>query len=146
MIRDKLQKDSFEALKARDNKLVDVLRFLKSVIDKKEMQLPPGSLTEVEETKILNKELKDKEESKEMFLKAGRNDLVEQLDYEIEVVKRYLPEKISEDQLVKMVEEIISQKGNNFGMVMKEVMAKTAGSVDGSVISRIVKEILDRRS
>lgn len=146
MIRDKLQKDSFEALKARDNRLVDVLRFLKSVIDKKEMQLPPGSLTEVEETKILNKELKDKEESKEMFLKAGRNDLVEQLDYEIEVVKRYLPEKISEDQLVKMVEEIISQKGNNFGMVMKEVMAKTAGSVDGSVISRIVKEILDRRS
>lgn len=140
MIRDKLQKDSFEALKARDNRLVDVLRFLKSVIDKKEMQLPPGSLTEVEETKILNKELKDKEESKEMFLKAGRNDLVEQLDYEIEVVKRYLPEKISEDQLIKIVEEVISQKGNNFGMVMKEVMVKTSGSVDGGVISRIVKE------
>ena len=77
MIRDKLQKDSFEALKARDNRLVDVLRFLKSLIDKKEMQLPPGSLTEIEETKILNKELKDKEESKEMFAKAGRNDLVE---------------------------------------------------------------------
>ena len=55
MIRDKLQKDSFEALKARDNRLVDVLRFLKSLIDKKEMQLPPGSLTEIEETKILNK-------------------------------------------------------------------------------------------
>lgn len=142
MIRDKLQKDSFEALKARDNRLVDVLRFLKSVIDKKEMQLPPGSLNEVEETKILNKELKDKEESKEMFLKAGRNDLVEQLDYEIEVVKRYLPEKISEDQLIKIVEEVISQKGNNFGMVMKEVMVKTSGSVDGSVISRIVKELL----
>jgi len=140
MIRDKLQKDSFEALKARDNRLVDVLRFLKSLIDKKEMQLPPGSLTEIEETKILNKELKDKEESKEMFTKAGRNDLVEQLDYEIEIVKRYLPELISEEQVAKMVEEVIAEKGNNFGMIMKEVMIKTAGAVDGSVISRIVKE------
>jgi hypothetical protein len=140
MIRDKLQKDSFEALKARDNRLVDVLRFLKSLIDKKEMQLPPGSLTEIEETKILNKELKDKEESKEMFSKAGRNDLVEQLDYEIEIVKRYLPELISEEQITKMVEEVIAEKGNNFGMIMKEVMIKTAGAVDGSVISRIVKE------
>jgi len=140
MIRDKLQKDSFEALKARDNRLVDVLRFLKSLIDKKEMQLPPGSLTEIEETKILNKELKDKEESKEMFAKAGRNDLVEQLDYEIEIVKRYLPELISEEQVTKMVEEVITEKGNNFGMIMKEVMIKTAGAVDGSIISRIVKE------
>ena len=140
MIRDKLQKDSFEALKARDNRLVDVLRFLKSLIDKKEMQLPPGSLTEIEETKILNKELKDKEESREMFAKAGRNDLVEQLDYEIEIVKRYLPELISEEQVTKMVEEVITEKGNNFGMIMKEVMIKTAGAVDGSIISRIVKE------
>lgn len=140
MIRDKLQKDSFEALKARDNRLVDVLRFLKSLIDKKKMQLPPGSLTEIEETKILNKELKDKEESKEMFAKAGRNDLVEQLDYEIEIVKRYLPELISEEQVTKMVEEVIAEKGNNFGMIMKEVMIKTAGAVDGSIISRIVKE------
>ena len=140
MIRDKLQKDSFEALKARDNRLVDVLRFLKSLIDKKEMQLPPGSLTEIEETKILNKELKDKEESKEMFAKAGRNDLVEQLDYEIEIVKRYLSELISEEQVTKMVEEVITEKGNNFGMIMKEVMIKTAGAVDGSIISRIVKE------
>lgn len=140
MIRDKLQKDSFEALKARDNRLVDVLRFLKSLIDKKEMQLPPGSLNEIEETKILNKELKDKEESKEMFTKAGRNDLVEQLNYEIEIVKRYLPEQISEEQVVKMVEEVIAEKGNNFGMIMKEVMIKTAGAVDGSIISRIVKE------
>jgi len=140
MIRDKLQKDSFEALKARDNRLVDVLRFLKSLIDKKEMQLPPGSLTEIEETKILNKELKDKEISKEMFAKAGRNDLVEQLDYEIEIVKRYLPELISEEQVTKMVEDVIAEKGNNFGMIMKEVMIKTAGAVDGSIISRIVKE------
>ena len=55
-------------------------------------------------------------------------------------MKRYLPELISEEQVTKIVEEVITEKGNNFGMIMKEVMIKTAGAVDGSIISRIVKE------
>jgi len=140
MMRDKLKKDSFDALKNRDNKRVDVLRFLISLIDKKEMQLPPGGMSEAEEMTVLRKELKNKEEDKEMFLKASRQDLVDQLDYEIAVVKEYLPAEISEEKIVEMVEQAIAEKGNNFGMVMKEVVIKTGGTVDGSVISRIVKE------
>jgi len=139
-MRDKLKKDSFDALKNRDNKRVDVLRFLISLIDKKEMQLPPGGMSEAEEMTVLRKELKNKEEDKEMFLKASRQDLVDQLDYEIAVVKEYLPAEISEEKIVEMVEQAIAEKGNNFGMVMKEVVIKTGGTVDGSVISRIVKE------
>lgn len=142
MIRNKLKQDSFDALKNRDNKRVEVLRFVISLIDKKEMQLPPDGLTEVEELNVIRKELKNKEESKEMFLKASRQDLVDQLDYEIKVVKEYLPSEISEDKVVEMVEQAITDKGNNFGMVMKEVMMKTGGMVDGSVISRIVREKL----
>jgi hypothetical protein len=144
MIRDKLKQDSFDALKNRDNKRVDVLRFLISLIDKKELQLPPGKMTEAEEITVLRKELKNKEESKEMFLKGGRQDLVDQLDYEIIVVKEYLPEEISEDKIREIVEQVFAEKGNNFGLIMKEVMAKTGGGVDGSVVSKIVKEILDR--
>jgi len=144
MIRNKLKQDSFDALKNRDNKRVDVLRFVISLIDKKEMQLPPGGMTEAEELGVIRKELKNKEESKEMFLKASRQDLVDQLDYEIKVVKEYLPSEISEDKVAEMVEQAIVEKGNNFGMIMKEVMIKTGGMVDGSVISRTVKEILDR--
>jgi len=139
-MRNKLKQDSFDALKNRDNKRVDVLRFLISLIDKKELQLPPGALTEVEEIKVLQKELRDKEESKEMFLKGGRQDLVDELDYEILVVKQYLPEDISEDKIKEMVDQAIVEKGNNFGLIMREVMVKTAGAVDGSVISVIVKE------
>jgi len=140
MIRDKLKKDSFDALKNRDNKRVDVLRFLISLIDKKELQLPPDGLTESEEIVVLRKELKNKEESKEMFLKASRQDLVDQLDYEISVVKEYLPAEMSEDKISEIVEQVIVEKGNNFGMIMKEVMIKTGGVVDGGVISKIVKE------
>jgi len=142
MIRNKLKQDSFDALKNRDNKRVEVLRFVISLIDKKEMQLPPGGMTEAEELSVIRKELKNKEESKEMFLKAFRQDLVDQLDYEIKVVKEYLPSEISEDKVAEMVEQAIAEKGNNFGMIMKEVMVKTGGMVDGGVISRIVKEFI----
>lgn len=140
MIKDKLKSDSVEALKNRDNSKVDVLRFLISLIDKKEMQLPVDQMTESDEIGVLRKELKNKEESKEMFFKGNRDDLVKQLDYEIEVLKTYLPKAIDENQIVEMVEKTIAGKGNNFGLVMKEVMAQLNGAVDGSVVSKIVKE------
>ena len=142
MMRDKLKKDSFDALKNRDNRRVDVLRFLISLIDKKELQLPPGSMGEAEELVVLRKELKNKEESKEMFLKGGRQDLVDQLDYEIAVVKEYLPAEISEEKIREIVTQAVTEKGNNFGLIMKEVMMKTGGAVDGVVVSRIVKEVI----
>jgi uncharacterized protein YqeY len=97
-------------------------------------------MTDAEEIGVLRKELKNKEESKEMFLKANRVDLVQQLDYEIEVVKGYLPAEISQEQVEKIVVDVISDKGNNFGLVMREVMIKLNGAVDGGVISKIVKE------
>lgn len=142
MIKDKLKIDSVEALKNRDNSRVDVLRFLISLIDKKEMQLPVGQMTESDEIGVLRKELKNKEESKEMFLKGNRDDLVKQLDYEIEVLKTYLPQDISEDKVKEIVDLVVAEKGNNFGLVMKEVMLTLNGAVDGSVVSRIVKEKL----
>ena len=65
-----------------------------------------------------------------------------QLDYEIEIVKSYLPAEITEDQIKKVVDEIIGGKENNFGLVMKEVMTKLGGEVEGSTVARIVKEKL----
>lgn len=140
MLKDKLKKESIEALKSHDQKKVDVLRFLISLIDKKELQLPVGKMTDAEEIGVLRKELKNKEESREMFLKANRMDLVGQLDYEIDVVKGYLPAEISQEQVEKVVTDVIAEKGNNFGLVMREVMVKLNGAVDGGVISKIVKE------
>lgn len=142
MLKDKLKQESVVALKAHDQKLVDVLRFLVSLIDKKELQLPAGRITEADEIAVLRKELKNKEESKEMFAKAGRSDLVEQMDYEIEIVKKYLPAELSQSDVEKIIDEVIAEKGNNFGLIMKEVVSKTGGSVDGGVISGIVRQKL----
>ncbi len=143
MLKDKLKKNSIEALKNRDSKRVEVLRFLVSLIDKKELQLPVGQMTESDEIGVLRKELKNKEEAKELFAKGGRNDLVDQMDYEIAVVREYLPEEMSEEKIREVIKIVINEKGDNFGLVMKESMVRLGGMVDGGIVSGMVKEILN---
>ncbi len=142
MWRDQIKKEIVVALKAGDKKKVEVLRFLVSLIDKRELQLPPQGLTEAEEINVLRKELRNKEEAREIFLKANRSDLVEEQDYEIGIVKSYLPKELEDKEIKEIVEKIINEKGNNFGMVMGEAMKTVAGRVSGEVVARIVKEEL----
>lgn len=143
LVKEKIKQAVLAAMKAHDQQLVDALRFLVSLIDKREYQLPPDSMTEAEEVNVLRKELKNKEESREMFVKAGRNDLVTQLDYEIALVKEYLPKEMTDDEVASVVDEVIAGGANNFGMVMGQVMKKVAGRVGGEVVTRIVKEKLE---
>lgn len=147
-MKDKLKTDSVLALKSHDQARVDGLRFLISLIDKKELQLPPGQMTEVEELNVLKKELKNKEESREMFLKGNRDDLVKQLDYEIDVVKEYLPAEMRQEELNKIVDEALLQAqgegNNNFGAVMKIAMTKAQGRVGGDKIAPLVRQQLEK--
>jgi uncharacterized protein YqeY len=143
MIRDKIKSDSDNALKSHDQARVDVLRFLISLIDKRALQLPPGQMSEAEEMAVIRKELKNKEESKEMFLKGGREDLVKSVDYEIAVVKEYLPAVMTTEELEKVVDGAIKEVGNNFGGVMKLVVVKVAGRVGGEIIAPMVKQKLE---
>lgn len=141
-MKNKLKTDSVQALKNHDSSRVEVLRYLISLIDKKELQLPPGQMNEGEEVKVLQKELKNKEESREMFVKGNREDLVKQLDYEITVLKEYLPAEMSEEELNKIVDEAVVEGGGVFGNVMRIVMTKVAGRVGGEKIAPLVKSKL----
>jgi len=141
MLKDKLRSDSVMALKAGNKREVEILRFLVSLIDKKEMQLEAGKMTEADEIQVLRKELKNKEESKEIFGKVGRSELVLQVDEEIKILKGYLPQDLSKDDVRKIVMELISE-GDNFGMLMGKVMGRVKGQVDGSIVTRIVNEVL----
>ena len=142
MWRSKIKEDSDLALKSGDSRLVGVLRYLLSILDKRELQLPIGGMNEAEETAVLRKELKNKEEAKAIFLKAGRIDLVEEEDFEIKIVKNYLPAEIPISEVEAIVEEVIKEKGSVFGVVMGETMKRLAGRVGGEVVSKIVKEKL----
>ena len=139
LMKDRLKADSFAALKDHNQPRVDVLRFLISLIDKRALQLPPGQMTEAEEIAVLRKELRNKEEAKEMFVKGNRDDLVKQLDYEIIVVKEYLPAEMSQEELENIVDQAVLSEGKEFGKVMKIVMTKVAGRVGGEKIAPMVK-------
>jgi uncharacterized protein YqeY len=141
MIKDKIKSDSVIALKNHDSGRVSVLRFLVSLIDKKELQLPPNSMKEEDQIGVLRKELKNKEEAKALFVQAGRSELVAEVENEIAIVKEYLPAEIDVSEVEKAVVEVIeANSGANFGMVMGMVMKKMAGKASGDVVSRIVKE------
>lgn len=143
MIKNKLQSEVVIALKNHQSRRVEILRFLISVIDKKALQLPPNSMKEEDEVAVLRKELKNKEEARGMFEKAGRADLVAEVDEEIVVTKTYLPVEMTEEAVAKVVDEVIASGANNFGQVMGGVMKRVAGNASGDMVSRLVKEKLN---
>lgn len=103
--------------------------------------MPPDSMTEKDELAVLQKELKNKQEAREMFEKGGRNDLVVEQEYEIEILKKYLPEAMSREDLEKIVDGVM-QTETVFGNIMREVSKIVGGRADGGQISAIVKNKL----
>lgn len=142
MLRDKLKSDADTALKNHHQEMVDILRYLISLIDKKALSMPASEFGGMEEIAVLQKELKNKEEARLMFEKAGRNELVEKEDREIEVLKNYLPKSLSEDELNTIVDEVMALGAADFGTIMRGVLAKTAGRAGGQQVSELVKKKL----
>ena len=139
-LKDKIKIEIVTALKSGDKRTVSVLRYLVSLIDKKEISLPLGQMDDGQVLAVLAKELKDKNESIEMFKKGNRPDLVAETEAEIEILKKYLPENLSEEEIRREVKKIVVSKGADFSIVMKEVMNQFRGRVEGQVVSRVVKE------
>lgn len=139
MLKDKIKVEIVRALKAGETERVEALRYLVALIDKKELQLPLGKMNEAEEIGVLQKELKDKQESREIFAKAGRNDLAEKAEREIKMVMEYLPEPLSEAELGRIIDEVVAEKGGDFGLVMREVLGKVGGRVGGGVVAGKVR-------
>jgi len=143
MLKDKIKADSVEALKQGDKFKVGVLRFLLSLIDKKEMQLPPNSMKEEDVVGVLRKELKNKEDSIKMFKEASRADLYEPVEKEVEIVMAYMPKELSEDEVREIVKKVIAENdGADFALAMRESMKVVAGRAGGQIVSQIVRELL----
>ena len=94
--------------------------------------------------KILTKEAKKRTESYQIYKKVGRMDLADKEKYQLQIIKQYLPQQMSESEvkeIIKGMKELGSVKGN-FGEVMKLVMAKLKGKADGTMVARIVREVI----
>lgn len=97
-------------------------------------------------TEIIAKELKKRKDSLEEIQKTDRQDMIDQVNSEIAIIKAYLPEELSEEELTSIINETIAEVGatsmKDMGKVMQAVKAKTTGRADGKTINEIVKKLL----
>lgn len=142
----KLESDFRSAMIARAAETVALLRLLKAALKNEMISLLKPELTDEETIKVLKREAKKREDALELYLKGGRPELADKEKAELALIKKYLPEQLSEADIQKITNGVIAEMGSaatsQFGMVMKAVMAKTKGLADGALVSRIVKELL----
>ena len=139
-----------EALKAKDKSTYPTLRLVVSAIKDAEIASRTKGqkeMTESELTAILKKMIKQRNESCEVYKKAGRNELLENETKEIEVISAFLPKQLSEEETKKICEEAIKSSGassiKDMGKVMGVLKSKYADTIDFSKVSSIIKKILN---
>ena len=137
--------DLITALKAHEAETASILRMLKSAL--KNAEIASGKeLSEAEAFAVLEKQAKQRRDAAEQYNKGGRPELAEKELAEVKTINKYLPEKMSEAELVNLVETKISELGatnvSEMGKVIGAVMAAAKGTADGASISKIVKEKL----
>jgi hypothetical protein len=141
----KLQEEMKAAMKSGDKDKLSTIRMLISEIKKVQID-SKKELTDEEIISILQKYIKQRKEAYTQYEQAGRKDLAEKELKEIEIVQQFLPPPLSEEELLKIVEETIQEVGassiKDMGKVVKAVMDKVKGRAEGSLISKIVKEKL----
>lgn len=135
------------AMKNKDRKKLSVIRMVRASLQNEAIKLGVEELSEEDELTILSRELKQRNDSRIEFEKANRNDLVEQLDEEIEILKTYMPEQYSEEEVEQIVLETIEQLNasskKDFGKVMGQIMPKVKGKTEGSLVQKLVNKHLN---
>ena len=138
-----------DAMKAKNEAVLRSLRAIKAEIIKAKTE--PGAGGEIDaatEQKFLQKMMKQRKDSLEIFTKQGREDLAVKEKEEIEVIERFLPKQMSEAEIKEAVVAIIAQTGASSAADMGKVMGASskqlAGLADGKTISAIVKELLSK--
>ena len=142
----RLTEELKEALRAGNHTKLSVIRLLKSSIKNREIE-KMAPLTDEEVIDIIMTALKQRRESIEQFQKGGREDLVQKEKSELEVLQTFLPQQLSEEELVSEVQAVIREVGasspKDMGKVMKIVMVRVRGRAEGARVSSLVKELME---
>jgi len=144
-LTDKVGQDLIAAMKAGESLRLGVIRLLRTRL--KEAQVEKrAELTDDEFYKIVMSEVAKRKEAIDLFDKGGRKDLAARELEEIEILETYLPPRLSEAEIKALVAEAIKEVGatgpNDLGKVMKATMPRVTGRAEGSLVNRIVRELL----
>ena len=145
-IKEQLEEDIRNAMRARARERLETLRFLKSQIQLTEK----NNLTELDEsgvTDVVAKQVKDRRESIEMFGQGGRADLVAKEEASLAILLEYMPEQLGEDEIEALARQAIADTGaagpGDRGKVMGRIMPQVRGKADGSQVNAIVSRLLE---
>ncbi|MCK4640755.1 MAG: GatB/YqeY domain-containing protein [Candidatus Marinimicrobia bacterium] len=144
-LKERLQKDMIEAMKSRNNVKVGVIRLVRGMIRKLEID-QKKDFTDDDVIGVLSNAAKQRREAIKAYTEGGRDDLVKEEEAELAVIETYLPEALSTDELEKIITGIIAETGaatmKDIGKVMPRVMQKVKGRVNGSEVQAIVRSKL----
>ncbi|OZM57746.1 hypothetical protein CIB95_05110 [Lottiidibacillus patelloidae] len=143
---DKLNQDMKQAMRNKDKDTLSVIRMVKASLQNEALKNGADSLSADDELTVLNRELKQRKDSLQEFLNANREDLAEKVKTEIAVLQVYMPEQLSEEELLSIINDTIAEVGastkSDFGKVMGALMPKVKGKADGSLVNQLVKQQL----
>ena len=144
-LKEQIQSDLKNALRARNELEVSTLRMLLASLINKEKERGL-EITDEEAQGILLTEVKKRKEAAEAFAKGGREEMAEKERKEMAILQQYLPEQLAEEEVRKLVKEAIEQTGakipQDMGKVMAVLMPRVRGKADGALVSALVKEFL----
>ncbi len=145
-LKDKLTEEMKRALKEKDKIRLSTIRLLVDHINKKEIEQGRKELGDDGIFKVIGAMVRKGEEAVEQFKQGGRQDLVDQEKGQLEILKSFLPEQLSEGEIRSLIDEAIQEAEavdlRDLGKVMKIVMPKLSGKADGKTVNEMVRERL----
>lgn len=135
--------DLKQAMRQRERLKLSVLRLLVAAVTNARIA-KNQNLTEEELQRVLNQEVKKRQEAIALFKRGNRPELAEKEALEIEIIKTYLPKMMSESEIRRLVQamQAAGELSDNFGQAMKQVMAKVAGKAEGKLVATVVQSEL----
>ncbi|MBT1707034.1 GatB/YqeY domain-containing protein [Fulvivirgaceae bacterium PWU5] len=146
-LKQQIDGDIKKAMLAKNKEELEALRSIKSMILLAETEKGgSGDVSTDVENKILTKAAKQRKESSDIFTQQGRQDLADKENFQLEIITRYLPKQLSNEEIEATVKEIIAEVGakgpQDMGKVMGTATKKLSGQADGKIISELVKKLL----
>ena len=135
---ERFEADYKTAMKAGERLRVDTLRLVKAAVQRVAIEKRQDMLGDPDVLQVLSQQAKQRQETIESAKQSNRQDVVAQATQELQILKAYLPEPLSDEALRRLIDEAFQAVGANQGQVMKYVMSKAGGIADGKVVSQLV--------
>lgn len=146
-LRELIPEDLKNALRNKNTFELSVLRMLQAALKNKEIDKRKEALTDEDVISVIGTEIKKRRDAAREFEKVNRPDAADQEKAEIEILMKYMPQQMSEDEIrdavKKAVEDTQAESMQDIGKVMKVLMPQVKGKADGSIVNKIVKEALE---